>query len=138
VEIELMKKVTVDVAFFEVMAEPRYWEDGEINGKQDEDGEMPLREGDVWHPIIDVKGMIQNWPGVTASIHYKVCDQGEYYLLDADKNRVARWNGSYVPDDYLCPDGDGFGDYIIMTIGPNGQIENWSFNTFDIEQWDAV
>ena len=115
-------------AFVEVRAEVRYWEDAEVNGVEDSIGSLiPLRSGLHWVPVIRLAdGMVMDWPqGTTADIHYKVCDQGEYWLQDADRRRMVRWAGWYVPDEVLSPGGEGYGDYIIMKIGPDGVVENW-------------
>lgn len=78
-----------------------------------------------WRPIIDIKeGVITNWrKGVTAHAFYKVCDDGTYSLLDADK-KVLYEVDSYVPD-CLAIEDSGFGDYIDMVIDEDGKIKNW-------------
>lgn len=78
-----------------------------------------------WRPIIDIKeGVITNWrKGVTAHAFYKVCDDGTYSLLDADKQVLYEVN-SYVPD-CLAIEDSGFGDYIDMVIDEDGKIKNW-------------
>ena len=77
-----------------------------------------------WMPLIDVEtGKIINWvEGTTARVHYKVCDEGIYRLLDADKNIIVEVE-SYVPS-FLGEDGD----YIIMNIDEHGVIKNFVFN----------
>lgn len=120
-------KRCVEVKYLQADIGVRYWEDAEVNGKPEEDDNptIPCRRADGWRPVIDLDtGKILGWPaGVTAKTHYKVCDAGRYTLLDADCNEVISVN-SYVPK-MLSPGGDGFGDYVIMTIGPDGVIENW-------------
>lgn len=114
--------------YIEVCAEVRYWEDASVNGIEDEDGELiPSRVNEMWRPVIRLSdGMVMDWPqGTTADIHYKVCDAGEYWLLDGDRKRVAKWAGFYVPNDFLCHGGDGYGDYIIFKVGPDGMIEKY-------------
>jgi len=70
------------------------------------------------------KGLIINWEkGKTASLHYKVCDAGTYKLTEENGDIIAEYDG-YVPD-VLCPDGEGYGDYIIMSVDENGYIQNW-------------
>jgi len=104
----------------------RYWEDAEVNGVEDIDGTLiPCRDGKAWNPTIDLKtGKIINWPeGTTASIHYKVCDDGRYTLLDADGAALATIDG-YVPK-VMCPGDSGYGDYVIMNVKADGSIENW-------------
>lgn len=108
-------------------AEVRYWEDAIVNDVADEDGTLiPGRVGDDWRIKIELAtGKVVDWPaGITADVHYKVCDAGEYWLLDTDGNKLAHRNG-YVPNDYLCHGDSGYGDYIIMVIGPDGQIADY-------------
>jgi hypothetical protein len=123
--------------FIEVSAGVRYWDDATLNGQEDTEGNVPLRNGENWEPVIDLTtGRILNWPeGVSASIHYKVCDAGEYWLLDAAKQRIAKWKGYYVPDDILCVGDNGYGDYIIFKVGSDGVVVGWSKPGIDPEQW---
>lgn len=126
--VELLRAHQVDVAYIEVRARVRYWEDATVNGVDDDDGSrIPFRDGDAWCPVIRLAdGVVMDWPqGMTASIHYKVCDQGEYWLLDANRNHVAKWPGYYVPDAYLCHGDEGYGDYIIFSVGADGAIVGW-------------
>ena len=125
-----------DVAAILVMAEVRYWEDGTINGTVDTDGTLiPLRNGECWEPVIALDtGRVRDWPeGTTADVHYKVCDAGEYYLLDGADRIVAEKHG-YVPD-MLSVGDSGYGDYIILKIGPDGLIEGWEPPIIDPELW---
>lgn len=125
--IEIHVTKTVEVEFLEVSAGVRYWEDASVDGVEDTDGTlMPLRKGDTWAPIIELgSGIVKNWPaGLTANIHYKVCDQGEYWLLDGDGKRVAKYASDYVPG-LLCPLENGYGDYIILKINGEGHISGW-------------
>ena len=116
-----------------VHAGVRYWEDAEVNGTDDENGNLiPCRVGDSWKPIIDIyNGVITNWKeGTTAKIHYKVCDCGIYTLLDENGDFVAEKDG-YVPD-IMSPKEQGYGDYIIMDIDGNGNIAKWKADISDI------
>lgn len=123
--------------FIEVSAEVRYWEDAYVNSKEDVNGEIPLRNGILWEPVIDLEnGKVQNWTdGVFASIHYKVCDQGQYWLLDENKQRIAKWKSHYVPDDILCVGDEGYGDYIIFQVDATGKIVNWEKPVLLEKQW---
>ena len=56
-------------------------------------------------------------------MHYKVCDAGRYTLLDADKADLITIDG-YVPR-IMSPKENGYGDYVIMDIGPDGLIADW-------------
>lgn len=126
--------------YIEVTAFARYWEDAKLNGEEDSDGKMPLRKGDCWCPTIDLNtGEVLNWPkGNTAKVHYKVCDAGEYWLLDETKNRILQWKGYYVPDSILCIKDKGYGDYIIFSINENGFIENWKNPYLDEDDWKLI
>ena len=119
-----------------VKASVRYWEDSKINGVEDtENGDnMPCKQGDLWCPEINIEtGIIENWEiGKTASIHFKVCDGCSYKLLDTIGNVLAFQDDGYVPDT-LCPAEHGYGDYIIMNIDENGQIDKWKFNIDDFQ-----
>ena len=114
--------------YIELSAGVRYWEDATVNGVEDSDGTLvPFRNGENWCPVIRLSdGMVMDWPqGTTADIHYKVCDAGEYWLQDANRKRVAKWTGYYVPDAFLCHGDNGYGDYIIFKVGADGLIEKW-------------
>jgi len=114
--------------YIEVCADVRYWEDASVNGTDDDNGTLiPFRNGDAWCPVIRLAdGMVMDWPqGMTAHIHYKVCDAGEYWLLDSGRQRTAKWGGYYVPNDFLCHGDSGYGDYIIFKVGADGVIANW-------------
>jgi len=120
-----------------VKAGARYPEDADINGVRDEDGGlMPFFDGDYWCPEIDIDtGIVNNWPiGTTANIHYKVCDDGTYTVKDEDGNVVLERSG-YVPN-VMCPEGEGFGDYIKMVIDENGKIKNWKPDFEDFTEED--
>jgi hypothetical protein len=131
----------VPVKYLRAICGVRYWEDAKVNGVEDTNGNlMPCRDsdfhGDYWEPVIDLEtGTVQGWPiGTTADIHYKVCDEGAYQLLDADKDVVAEIEG-YVPE-MMCPEDDGYGDYVIMKIDENGVIENWKVDLSPFEKDD--
>lgn len=130
-------RVLTDAAYIEVDARVRYWEDATVNGHADVDGKVPLRYGDCWKPVIRLSdGQISNWPAcILADIHYKVCDEGLYWLLDAEGKRIASWKGHYVPDSILCVGENGFGDYIAFSVGGDGVIVGWQTPTIDASQW---
>lgn len=134
----------------------RYWEDSEINDINDnnlydsrgaETPTMPCAEQVKpepttnifsdhyrWKPIIDVEtGIIINWKkGVIASVHYKVCDDCMITYKKGDEVLCTNDDYLYVPS-FLSPKEDGFGDYIIMDIDENGQIDNW--RPYKVEEW---
>ena len=123
----------VELKTLNIHAGVRYWEDSDVNGLEDAEGELiPCRVGDLWQPIIDIdSGIITNWKqGTTAKLHYKVCDQCGWELLDEKGNVVLSEEDGYVPKT-ICPSDSGYGDYIIMNIDGNGKIEKWNFDIED-------
>ncbi len=122
-----------------VKAGVRYWEDARVNGQEDTEGTLiPHRVRGDWCPIIDLDtGKIRNWPqGTSASIHYKVCDAGQYWIGDDAGNKMLKWQGDYVPDDFLCVGDCGYGDYIILNVGADGVIAGWKKPYIKLEeQW---
>ena len=126
--------------FIEVEAGVRYWEDAELDGIPDDDGKIPLRRGDAWCPVIELAtGRVLDWPqGLKADVHYKVCDDGQYWLLDDSEARIAKWGGYYVPNAILCVGDNGYGDYIIFKISAEGMVEGWRAPGLDADEWKPV
>ena len=120
-------KQEVDVTTLRASMGVRYWEDASVNGvdEDDENPAMPLISNRRWELLIDLAtGRIEGWPeGTTAKTHYKVCDDGVYALLDCNGGEVCKLDG-YVPS-MLATNGRGYGDYVILSIGADGIIENW-------------
>ena len=136
-DVQLTIKKTYDVRYLAASCGVRYWEDADVNGVEDVNGDLiPFRDGNSWTPTIDLAtGMIRNWPkGVTAKIHYKVCDDGTYCLLDEFDCLVTEIDG-YVPN-MMCPSGNGFGDYVIMNIDCDGMIEGWVVDFIEFNDQD--
>lgn len=130
----------MQACFIEVEAGVRYWEDAYLNGVEDSAGKIPLRQGNIWKPIIDLKtGLLLDWPNdVEAKIHYKVCDAGQYWLLDENKRRIAKWKGYYVPNNILCIKDNGYGDYIIFNVERSGFIQHWKDPYIDWDKWQEL
>ena len=147
-KITILKPVDFEAKFLKVDAGVRYWEDAEVNGVRDIDlyeskgagkplmpcavqikdkpEECIYSDHYLWRPLIDIEtGQIVNWEkGFDANVHYKVCDNFQCEILDADKNVIASYDG-YVPS-VMCPEDEGYGDYIIMDIDENGFIQGWN------------
>lgn len=126
----------------DVEARPGYWEDAKVNGVE-EDNDAPTIfgvSGDTWRIRINIaEGRIEGWPkNMEAEIHYKVCDDGEYWLSNADGQRVAKWRDYYVPGEYLCHGDNGYGDYIIMNVSGMGFINNYMTPALDYECWEVL
>lgn len=120
-------------------ADVRYWEDAYVNEVCDQDGTLiPGRVGNTWVVKIEIaSGKVCDWPkGTSADIHYKVCDAGEYWLLNEAGEKLG-WRDGYVPGDFLCHGDSGYGDYIIMQIGPDGQIADYVRPDIDRLEWTA-
>ena len=117
VTIQIKKNVEIEVKTLAIDAGVRYWEDGDPE-------DMPFRHHDRWQPVIDIDaGVVIGWPsGIKASIHYKVCDDGSYYLKDKDGRVVLLIKDNYVPNGLIPGE---YGDYIIMTIDGSGKIAEW-------------
>lgn len=128
---EIAKKVDAEEAkrnTIRIEAGVRYPEDGEINdtAEDNDNPKMPFLVPDPdskgeWRWNLDVNiatGEVVNWPKeVVAHVHYKVCDCCR--IKYGDKSYEE-----YVPD-FLSIDGQGYGDYVILTI-ENGFIKNWN------------
>jgi hypothetical protein len=102
---------------------PRYQEDAVVNGVQEPEygpPRMPGLQNGVWEVCIDLDlGRVAYWPvGVTAVLYYKVCEEGTYSLLAYDGSPIRTISG-YVPD---WVSAKGRGDYLLLTIGPNGKV----------------
>lgn len=131
-------KKPVQVKYLRAKCGVRYWEDATVNGVEDMNGDLiPFRNGKYWEPVIDLDtGKIEAWPeGITASVNYKVCDDGAYELINEEKAVVSRIEG-YAPD-MMCPGGVGYRDYVEMDIGPDGTIANWKVDFSEFAQGDA-
>lgn len=139
-KIKLKIEREVEVATLQVKADVRYWNDTKVNGEPDtDDGQnIPCKQGDLWMPEIDIEtGKILNWKqGVTANVHYNVCDGCGWELKSPEGEILMSVEDGYVPSDTLCPKGGGYCDYIIMDIDENGQIADWEFKIEDFTYED--
>ncbi len=127
--------------FLHVFAKVRYWEDATINDVSTESGEyVPFKVKDIWKPIIDLeKGSFVGWPeGTKASIHFKVCDAGEYFLSEDGTNVTRKYDDDYVPDSFLCHKETGYGDYIIMDVDERGMIQNYKRSAVTLNEWPEI
>ena len=140
----------ISIPILKVRAEVRYFEDGVVNGENDisyeeqEKGVRPripcvernvgenLKAYDMWSWCLEIdpnSGFIRNWPlGFKASVHYKVCDGCHIEYIEKGKKICDNERDGYVPD-FLCPNGEGYGDYMIMEID-GGFIQKWNFEKF--------
>lgn len=126
--------------YISVYAGVRYWEDSKLNDDYDETMKMPFIKSGMWCPTIELAtGKVMDWPiGNTASIHYKVCDAGSYYLLDDNGTRILGREDGYVPNKFLCHGDSGWGDYIIFKIDSDGYIQNYTVPTPEEDDWKII
>jgi hypothetical protein len=107
-----------------ISAVPRYQEDAWVNGIEEPEppaaSRMPGLINGVLELWIDLDlCRVAYWPeGTTARTHYKVCDDGAYWLLDEHGSRLDEC-GPYVPE-MVTP--GGFGDYLGLSIGSDGRV----------------
>ncbi|MBO6031893.1 MAG: hypothetical protein J6Q22_10670 [Prevotella sp.] len=119
---------STSIDIIHIDAEPRYPEDAYVNDEQEDNDnpKMPFlvkqegtQDGWCWKLDIDIEtGEIIGWPKeVNVRTHYKVCD------CCGIKYKEIKYR-DYVPE-FLSIDGDGYGDYIMITI-EDGKIKNWN------------
>lgn len=130
-KITLKVEKEFDAKFLQVEAGVRYWEDASVDGIDDEEGNLiPCRVNDRWCPLIAIDtGFISNWErGKSAEIHYKVCDDGKYTLLDGNNEMIK------TLEDYVISDLTDDSDYIILSVNEDGFIENWKPTLEDFQR----
>lgn len=136
--IEHDEETVANIKYLRVFAGVRYWEDGYINGVEDDacEPKMPFVKFNNKDWVIDIDtetGIIKDWPqGVNARVHYKTCDDNTFHFINHYGIVIGEYDG-YVPN-CLSIDDEGFGDYIIFHIDANGKIENWKFTQKDIDE----
>lgn len=114
-----------------------YWKDAEVNGIREESDKsgsgMPGDRGGTIDWDIDPKtGQIVGWPkGVTARTWYKICDGFSYDY------GLFHYGPNYVPD-FMSLDDSGYGDYVYLSIGPEGFIRGWTEEAFEKEHTQLV
>jgi len=86
--------------------------------------DFPGRKGDMWYGSIDIdEGRLLEWPkGIAGNLELKVCDEGCYTLLDADRQVLSTIQNDYVPNELIPGE---YGDYIDLQIDDAGMITNW-------------
>ena len=133
-QVKVKREVVVDATTILVNVYIRYWDDGILNGIEDNNDtpHMPCavkeEDGYHWIPFIDIEtGQILNWrEDTTAEIHYKICDEFTCKIIDekGGEHCLIKDYEGYVPE-FMCPKERGYGDYIIMDIDENGYIQDW-------------
>lgn len=131
-KLTVLKPTEVEASFIQINVPVRYGtedipEDFPFRRpwrKGDTGDESPSRRHDRWDVTVAIdNGQIQGWPaGVSAELDMKVTDEGTYILLDHAGEALADIYENYVPE---CVPGR-YGDYVEMTIGPDGTIKEWA------------
>ena len=148
-KLKYKKLVETEVKFLKIDIPVRYEDDDIPFGfpfmiKQDDlDKEKCERwihygDHDRWIATVDLDShKLIGWPeGKKGEFYTKVCDEGFYYLLDAEGNVIISIEQSYVPNKLIPPD-DGYGDYINIEIDETGVITNWyGHPQVDEKEWD--
>lgn len=106
------------------------FDDGLTTELQCEDGFIPPMlntENRALEVTVDLKERrVLEWDEEKGYIHMwgKVVDSGTYTLLDVDKEPLWQIKG-YIPNALIPPYERGFGDYLELTINPDGSLPNW-------------
>ena len=106
------------------------FDDGLTTELQCEEGfEPPMlnHESRTLEVTVDLVGrIVTGWNDEKGYIHMwaKVVDYGIYTLLDADLKPLWQIRG-YVPNALVPPYDRGFGDYLELTINPDGTLPQW-------------
>ena len=117
--IKVEKEVNVKTLL--ISAKFRYVGDSEDD---DVPTDFPLLTGSMWNAYIDIDtGVIADWPqGDARELYVRVCDQGNYSLLDENGETLFERFDNYVPNDLIPGE---YGDYIELNIDGTGKITNW-------------
>lgn len=109
----------IDIKFLRMEIPVRY-------GEEDIPNDFPGRTDDVLSLLVDVESReIIGFPkDFCYNVHMKVCDEGSYYLLDANKEELLKLENYYAPNEFVP---GSYGDYVELNI-VNGVIENWLKN----------
>ena len=140
----------------------RFWEDCKIDDQEfdedtadyedikelltrwDDQYKLGLVKDDLVILIIDPEtGQVKNYVGgKEIRMFFKVCDECSWRVTerisnginpyDSYENVVLEVEDDYVPK-FLEIDGDGYGDYVEITITSEGFIKNWDHEWF--EKW---
>ena len=100
---------------------------------EDIPNDFPGREGDILTITIDLDGdtfgHVRDWPHpLTADLHMRVTDKGQYYLLDADDRVIAQRVDDYVPS-CVCV---SYNKYFDLCVDPNGKV---ALNSLDMSEF---
>ncbi len=96
-----------------------------------------LVEGTQWVVTVDLNThQVTNHQPSTPCVYVysKARDSGIYTLLDKDNNPLCELRG-HVPNGVIPPH-DGWGDYIMFTIGTDGFIPDW-YDEYDFTKFES-
>lgn len=89
-----------------------------------------------WKPRIDlIHGKILNWhPAIywPTRLHYKIRDEFTSKLAIRSTipfvEDLELYYEGYVPNEIMCPNGEGYEDYVDLIVEPDGSIQDWNFD----------
>jgi hypothetical protein len=95
-----------------------------LNGDEDIPYDFPLRINDNWSALVQIDtGRILMWPCIKGGLlQMKICNRGDYRLLDSNFDLITRIQDDYVPNNLIPGE---YGDYIDLHIDEKGYITNW-------------
>lgn len=123
-KITVLKPTTVHPRYIEIDILIRY--------DDDVAADFPGRNGKRIRLLLDLdERKVADWPaGRVEGLHLKVCDEGTYRLLDADRAELAV-RQSYVP---APMPNDHYGDYVILDIDGTWSVGGWWPDADDVAE----
>lgn len=155
-KVTIRKPTTYNIRYLKIDAFVRHWVDCDFSTDNGENWFMdfedtmeehnrigkiiPGSDGERWKITIDLwNGKVMDWPaGFCLRTHFKVCDEGIYTFLDVNEKEVINitdeYDQYYVPD-FLSIEDEGYGDYILINIDGDGEIEHFDRMIAQIEDY---
>lgn len=130
-----------NAVFFHAIVEPKNWNRAYFCEVCDVDGSItPFRKGSQWEVTIDIQnGIVLDWPeDEFGEIHYRIEKAGQYFLLDANKNPIAKFIHRCVPNEFLHHPGEGWGESINLVVCTDGVISQYQKPTIDPKDWEVL
>lgn len=126
--------------YIEAMVDVRLWGTSTANVKNGSDVSMPFHKGNAWRPVIELStGKIEGCPEhTTAAIQFPIFDSGDYWLLNENKERIAKWTALFGPAPLL---GSSISlissEFTTINIKQDGTVEHWRAPNLNAGQWET-
>ncbi len=107
----------------------------EYNFDTEKDEVAHIMDHDKWSMTVDLHThkVLEHKDGAPAVYVYsKARDEGVYTLLDEGNDAICELRG-YVPNEVVPPH-DGWSDYIMFTVGADGNIDEW-YDEYDFSEF---